>query len=263
MKDVIISFLFSGQVSMPIAHNCCHIAALPLSGIICYMHISTRHIFLLSVAPEAPSSVTQETPAESIVSDQPESKSNDDGEAKPTSDLTPNETVNPGMKTHSNTTSKESKECDTAFSNTSVTEAKSSTRSTSNRASNKVKSETSSAESATVMTGNVSCEQSEKSDEKVEGQKPEGDSEQLEVLVDDTQNDLDADLLNSQSSAKPEASVGEASVKTDADTKDAGDGDGLKKEDSETVKTEAAKSTEGETKSEDKKPDDKRLVGFV
>lgn len=99
-------------------------------------------------------------------------------------------------------------------------------------------------------------------DEKVEGQKAEGDSEQLEVLVDDTQNDLDADLINSQNAAKTEGTV-VSETKTAGDGKDDAPASGEKTEGGEAGKTDAAKSGEGETKTDDKKPDEKRLVGFV
>ena len=94
-------------------------------------------------------------------------------------------------------------------------------------------------------------------EEKSEGTKGEGDNESLEVLVDDTQNDLDADL---------KSEGGET-----AEAKATGDAEGAKTGDAAET-TDAAKpadSTEnktgdGESKPEEKKPDDaKRLVGFV
>lgn len=104
-------------------------------------------------------------------------------------------------------------------------------------------------------------EKGKTSDEKVEGPKAEGDSEQLEVLVDDTQNDLDADLLNSQSSTKTEGTSDGDNKTTDSGKVDGPDGE--KTDGGEAGKTEPSKSGEGETKAEDKKPDEKRLVGFV
>lgn len=99
-------------------------------------------------------------------------------------------------------------------------------------------------------------------DEKVEVQKPEGESEQLEVLVDDTQNDLDADLLNSQSSSKTEG-ASEAGAMATGDGKDAGPLTDTKTEGDDSAKGDAFKTGEGETKTDDKKPDEKRLVWFV
>lgn len=88
-------------------------------------------------------------------------------------------------------------------------------------------------------------------EDKTEGAKADGDNESLEVLVDDTQNDLDADLQKGESSdakASEEISEPKASTEGDACSKP---GDS------------SSKTGEGESKPDEKKLDDKRLVGFV
>lgn len=95
-------------------------------------------------------------------------------------------------------------------------------------------------------------------EEKVEGAKADGESESLEVLVDDTQNDLDADLQKGGDSESSE-------------TRPAGDTDEAKAveapEATDAAKPESnseTKTADGESKPEEKKTDDaKRLVGFV
>ena len=102
-------------------------------------------------------------------------------------------------------------------------------------------------------------------DDKSETQKTDGDSEQLEVLVDDTQNDLDADLLSGQL-AKTEAAEVETSA-TDSEPNPTEKADvpaiGTKEEKSEGAPNPGDPVVKTEEKKDVGDDKNKRLVWFV
>jgi len=100
----------------------------------------------------------------------------------------------------------------------------------------------------TDVTDTGSAKKDKVKEEKTEGTKTDGEGESLEVLVDDTQYDLDADLKEG----------GEAKSADSDKPSDATEGEAGKTSDDATTKT-----ADGDSKEDEKKPDDKRLVGFV
>lgn len=219
--------------------------------------IISQTIFLLSVAPATSCLIPSETPVESSNKEQQQNfeSANDTSETANHTKESVDTTAEPVDTTKS---SKDATE-QTVKPETSTEPSENSamvTSSSSTAAQSEIKKSEPVKKTETVVASAGNKPKS--GEEKTEGTKGDGESESLEVLVDDTQNDLDADLQKSEGSEISEAKL-------------SGDGDGTKSGDA-TEATDEAKTTavsenktgDGESKQEEKKPDDaKRLVGFV